>query len=141
MADRDACVFCKIVRGEAEGFRVYEDEGSVAFMDIFPVSEGHTLVVTKEHFESIFEASPEALAATSVAARKVARAIRTALDPSGLTVAQLNGAAAGQSVFHYHVHLIPRTGGDPFQMHGRKRAEPERLRELSEKIARAVERG
>ena len=129
------CIFCRIVRGEAPSFRVYEDALSLAFMDIAPVSEGHVLVVTREHFTNLFEATPEALAAVAKSTLLVAGAIRAELAPAGLAVAQLNGEAAGQTVFHYHVHLIPRKPGDGYVMHGRVPGKPERLRELARALA------
>jgi histidine triad (HIT) family protein len=129
------CIFCRIARGEAPSFRVYEDALSLAFMDIAPVSEGHVLVVTREHFTNLFEATPEALAAVAKSSLLVAGAIRAELAPAGLAVAQLNGEAAGQTVFHYHVHLIPRKPGDGYVMHGRVPGKPERLRELARALA------
>lgn len=139
MRQEEACIFCKIARGEAPCSRVHEDDLTLTFLDLFPVTDGHTLVITKEHFANVFEASEEALAAVASTSLRVARAIRKALAPEGLAVAQLNGAAAGQTVFHYHVHLIPRSMGDGFQLHGRKQGESERLREVAKAIAAAIE--
>jgi histidine triad (HIT) family protein len=119
-------------------FRVHEDESTLTFLDLFPVTEGHTLVVTKQHFPNVFEASEPALTAVAATSLKVARAIRKALEPDGLAVAQLNGEAAGQTVFHYHMHLIPRTAGEPFRLHGRRRGDPERLRQVAGAIAQAL---
>lgn len=138
MGNGNDCVFCRIVRGETPSFRVHEDESTLTFLDLFPVTEGHTLVVTKQHFPNVFEASEPALTAVAATSLKVARAIRKALEPDGLAVAQLNGEAAGQSVFHYHMHLIPRTAGEPFQLHGRRRGDPERLRQVAGAIAQAL---
>jgi histidine triad (HIT) family protein len=131
------CIFCRIVRGEAPAYRVHEDDRVLVFMDIFPVTDGHTLVVTKEHFENVFEATQESLQAVAAASWRAARAIRTALDPDGLMVFQLNGQAAGQSVFHYHMHLLPRRAGEPLALHTRVPGEPERLRAVSERLAAA----
>jgi histidine triad (HIT) family protein len=105
---QDDCIFCRIVRGEVPCFQVCEDDRTLTFMDIFPVAEGHTLVITKEHFSDIFEVDGETLAAVAAASLRVAQAIRRALNPDGLGVFQLNGSAAGQSVFHYHMHRIER---------------------------------
>jgi histidine triad (HIT) family protein len=129
------CVFCGIVRGEAPCFKVYEDELTLAFMDIQPVADGHALVVTKQHFANIFEASPEALSAVTATAGRVARAIRQELGPEGLMVFQLNGAAAGQTVFHYHVHLIPRSSGDALRLHSRVRGEDAELLRIAKLLA------
>src|SRR5262245_51394144 len=108
------CIFCRIVSGEAPAARVHEDALTLTFMDLFPVTRGHTLIITKEHCDNIFEASATALAAVASISRRVALAIRKELAPEGLGVFQLNGAAAGQTVFHYHMHLIPRAPGEAF---------------------------
>jgi histidine triad (HIT) family protein len=129
------CIFCRIVRGDAPSFRVYEDALTLAFMDIAPVSDGHVLVIPREHFENVFEVSPEAAAAVALSARRVALALRAELSPDGLAVAQLNGEAAGQTVFHYHVHVVPRRDGDGLVIHGRGAGPPERLRELAEALS------
>ncbi len=129
------CIFCGIVRGEAPCFKVYEDELTLAFMDVLPVADGHTLVVTKQHFENIFEASPEALSAVTATAARVARAIREELGPEGLMVFQLNGAAAGQTVFHYHMHLIPRSTGEELRLHSRVRGDDAELLRIAKLLA------
>ncbi len=135
MAD---CIFCKIVRGEAPAAWVSEDEHTVVFMDAFPVTDGHTLVVTREHFEDLFAATPAALGAVAAMAKRVAHAISTVLHPDGLMVFQLNGAAAGQTVFHYHMHLMPRAAGEPLALHARVPGNPGRLRELADALAAAL---
>jgi histidine triad (HIT) family protein len=134
------CIFCQIIEGRAPSFRVDEDAATLAFLDLFPVAQGHTLVVTKAHYENVFEASPEALAGVATASRRVAHAIRKAIAPEGLGVFQLNGAAAGQTVFHYHMHLVPRWQGQKFELHSRVRGEAEALRATAAKIAAAIER-
>jgi len=116
---KDDCIFCKIVSGDAPSFKVAEDDLTYSFMDIFPVAPGHTLIITKEHFTDIFEATPEAIAAVAATSVRVAGAIDSTLGPDGLGVFQLNREAAGQTVFHYHVHLIPRSRGDALQLHTR----------------------
>lgn len=132
------CIFCKIVSGEAPCARVAEDDRTIVFMDLFPVSEGHTLVVTKEHFENLYETTPEAMAAVSAMAKRVADALRTELSPDGLSVYQANGAAAGQTVFHYHMHLMPRAQGSNLTLHGRRQADPGALRQQAEALARRL---
>lgn len=127
----DDCIFCRIVAGSAPSHRVYEDERTLAFMDIFPVSDGHTLVITKEHAATIFEASEEALTAVAATARRIAHALQTTLAPDGLMIFQLNGAAAMQTVFHYHMHLLPRRTGEPLALHTRVPGNPERLAEIA----------
>jgi histidine triad (HIT) family protein len=139
MRHRDDCIFCRIVRGEMPCFKVCEDDRTLTFMDVFPVAQGHTLVVTKEHFSDIFEVDGEALAAVAATSLRVAHAIRRALDPDGLGVFQLNRAAAGQTVFHYHMHLLPRRTGEAFALHSRNRADDEQLRATAKRIAAALE--
>lgn len=139
MSDGRDCIFCRIVTGEALCARVHEDEATLTFMDLFPVSRGHTLVITKRHYADIFEAPGEALAAVAKVARRVARAIRCELQPEGLGVFQLNGAAAGQTVFHYHMHLIPRAAGEPFLLHGRTAASQADREEVARRLAMALE--
>ena len=106
------CVFCRIVAGQIPSTRVYEDELTVAFMDIGQVNPGHVLVAVKPHAESLYALDDAQAAAVQRAAARVARAIRDAFSPQGLSVYQANGKAAGQTVFHYHVHLVPRYEGD-----------------------------
>ena len=132
------CIFCKIVRGEAPAAKVYEDERTLVLLDIFPVTDGHTLVITKEHAANFFAASLAALQAVMATAKRVAHAIDSVLHPDGLMVFQLNGAAAGQSVFHYHLHLMPRAHGEPLALHARRPGDPNRLRELAAALAAAM---
>jgi histidine triad (HIT) family protein len=106
------CVFCKIRDGQIPSFKIHEDERTITFMDINPLNSGHCLVVTKAHAATIFEADVEDLVAAMAAAKKVALAIREALKPDGLNILQANGAAAFQSVPHFHLHLIPRWAND-----------------------------
>ena len=109
MAD---CVFCKIRDGEIRSMRVYEDDRTFCIMDINPLNPGHCLVITKTHAPTIFEADPEDLQAAIATAQTVATAIKAALAPQGLNMLQANGAAAFQSVPHFHLHLIPRFDND-----------------------------
>jgi histidine triad (HIT) family protein len=106
------CVFCRIVAGQIPSTRVYEDELVLAFMDIGEVNPGHVLVALKPHAENLYALDDAQAAAVARASARVARAIRAAFGPAGLSVYQANGAAAGQTVFHYHVHLVPRHDGD-----------------------------
>jgi histidine triad (HIT) family protein len=131
MSSEENCVFCRIVRGELPCQEVARDDATISFMDIAPVTDGHTLVVTREHYSNLFEAPPEALAGIMATAKRVAHAIRTVLAPDGLMVFQLNGAAAGQTVFHYHMHLMPRADGEPLALHARTPGDPARLAELA----------
>ena len=106
------CVFCKIRDGQIPSIRVFEDQDTIAFMDINPLNEGHCLVVPRAHAATIFEIEEADLRAAISTTRRVARALREGLGPQGLNVLQANGAAAFQSVPHYHLHLIPRWHND-----------------------------
>jgi histidine triad (HIT) family protein len=133
-----ACIFCRIVGGEAPCERVYEDERVIAFMDHAPAGDGHLLVVPKPHYENLLEADEASLLAVMSVSRRLAHALKRALSPDGIGVHQLNGAAAGQTVFHYHMHLIPRNHGDPISFHGRKAGDPVRLAANAQRIAAAL---
>jgi histidine triad (HIT) family protein len=106
------CVFCRIREGQIPSTRVYEDDRTIAFMDINPLNEGHTLVIPRVHAATLFEADDADLGAALATAKRVAVAIRQALHPDGLNLLQANGAAAFQSVPHFHFHLVPRFTGD-----------------------------
>jgi histidine triad (HIT) family protein len=106
------CVFCRIVAKEIPAALVYEDELTIAFMDAGQVNPGHVLVAAKGHAETLFDLNDAQAAALLRAAVRVARGIRSAFQPQGLSVYQANGKAAWQSVFHYHMHLLPRHEGD-----------------------------
>ncbi len=131
-------IFAKIVRGEAPCFKVYEDAHTLAFMDIMPQAEGHTLVIPKEGAESIFDLSSEAAAALIETTKKVAAAVKEVTNAPGIMLAQLNGAAAGQTVFHIHFHVIPRSSGIDLQLHARGKADFEHVKALAGKIAAAI---
>ncbi|WP_216829389.1 HIT family protein [Alkalihalobacterium elongatum] len=109
------CIFCKIVQGEIPAAKVYEDEHVLAFMDISQVTKGHTLVIPKVHQENIFELDEEVASHLFSVVPKIANSIKKQFNPVGLNIVNNNGEAAGQTVFHYHIHLIPRYGeGDGF---------------------------
>jgi histidine triad (HIT) family protein len=133
------CIFCKIVAGELPSHRVTEDDETLVFMDIFPVSAGHTLVIPKAHCENLYDVPAGLERSIAATARRVALAIRRALAPEGLMVFQLNGAAAGQTVFHYHMHLLPRSEGEPLALHTRVPGDPARLVDQAARIAAALE--
>ena len=134
----DQCIFCKIVHDQAPANKVYEDDHTLAFMDIAPVTDGHTLVITKEHFATLFEATTDALRAVAATAKRVAHGLEKVVKPDGLMVFQLNGTAAGQTVFHYHLHLMPRGHGEPLALHARKPGDPARLAALARALGAAV---
>ena len=138
MAYDPSNIFAKIVRGETPAFKVYEDAHTIAFMDIMPQAEGHTLVIPKEHAETILDLSDEGAAALVRTTKKVAAAVKEVTKAPGLMLAQLNGPAAGQSVFHVHFHIIPRAGGIDLRLHAREKADFEKLKVIAAKIAAAV---
>lgn len=102
------CLFCKIINGDIPSTKVYEDEHVYAFMDIMPLTKGHTLLIPKQHCQDLFEMPEDVAANLYKAAPKVANAIKKAFNPAGMNTVNNNGAFAGQTVFHYHLHLIPR---------------------------------
>ncbi len=115
MADPD-CIFCKIVAGEIPSTRVHEDERTVAFMDVNPGARGHLLVVPREHAADLHEISDDDLAAVARTARDMAAKAVDRLGAEGVNIIQNNGRAAWQTVFHYHVHVVPRWPGDPIEL-------------------------
>lgn len=132
-------IFSRIVAGEIPAVKVYEDDATLAFMDISPASRGHTLVICKAEHADLFDIPPELLAAVHLAVQRVARAVRAALAPDGMNIIQNNGAAAGQSVFHYHVHIIPRWEGDgALRLWQPQQADPAALQALAEQIRAAL---
>jgi len=111
-------IFAKILRSEAPAAKVFEDDHVVAFMDVFPQSRGHTLVIPKHsQARNLLEVEPEILSAMILGVQRVTKAVRAALKPDGVMVAQFNGASAGQTVYHLHFHIIPRWEGDAVRGH------------------------
>ena len=132
-------IFAKILRGEVPSVKIYEDDKTLAFMDVMPQAEGHTLVIPKEPAENIFELSPEGAAAMVRTTQKVANAVKKGLDAPGIMLFQLNGKQAGQSVFHVHFHIVPRSGGVDLKLHARGMESPDKLKAIAEKIKAALE--
>jgi histidine triad (HIT) family protein len=132
-------VFARILRGEIPAHKVFEDEQTLAFMDVMPQVDGHTLVIPKVEAENIFDLAPESLAATILTTQRVARAVRKAFDAPGVMVAQLNGRGAGQSVFHIHFHVIPRQDGIDLRLHARGMADAQLLAAHAAKIRAALD--
>jgi histidine triad (HIT) family protein len=129
------CVFCKIVAGQMPCFKLLEDDNALAIMDIYPANDGHCLVLTKEHYPTLFDISDEAFAAVSRSIIRVARAVNQALSPVGLNLIQTNGPGAQQSVRHFHVHVLPRKLGDQLKLNwGVKPGDSETIAALAEKI-------
>ena len=120
-------IFALIIAGQASAHKVYEDDYTLAFMDLMPQADGHTLVIPKCEAIDLLDADPEYLARTIQATQKIAIAVKAAFSADGVMVAQLNGAAAGQTVFHLHFHIIPRQGGVDFALHAKDMADAEVL--------------
>lgn len=108
MQEPHDCLFCGIVSGKHGSFKVYEDDKVLAFLDIRPIHRGHTLVVPREHYENIHEIPDEVLAYVHMVAKRIAAAQQKAWSSPGIAIAQNNGRAAGQVIFHFHVHVIPK---------------------------------
>lgn len=136
------CIFCKIVKGEIPAAKVYEDQYVLAFLDISQVTKGHTLIIPKTHIENIFELPEDIAAHLFSVVPKIANAIKKEFKPLGLNIVNNNGEAAGQSVFHYHLHLIPRYGeGDGFGAVWKDHSseyKPEQLHNIASSIAKAI---
>ncbi len=115
------CIFCEIVAGNIPASTVYEDECVFAFMDIAPANPGHTLVIPKRHYRNLYDMPTEVGSNIMQAAIPIANAIKTALKPDGLNLFQSNEAAGFQTVFHFHLHIIPRWKGDPIRLPWRPR--------------------
>lgn len=131
-------VFAKILRGEIPAHKVYEDDDVLVFMDVMPQAPGHALVVPKAASRNLFDADPAVLARLLPIVQKVARAVKAAFAADGVSVFQYNEPAGGQSVFHLHVHVVPRREGVPLQPHSGKMEDPAVLAANAEKLRRAL---
>src|SRR5690606_16572473 len=138
MSYDDSNVFAKILRGELPAHKVYEDEQTLAFMDIMPRGKGHTLVIPKTPARNILDATPEQLAACMATVQRIARAVMKAFDAPGVTIQQFNESAGGQVVFHLHFHVLPRWVGVPLGSHTGKMEDSEVLAANAEKIRQEV---
>ena len=127
-------IFAKILKGEIPCHRLYEDEDTLAFLDIMPRTEGHALVITKEPAPDLFGITPAGLGKLMAVVQKLAPKIKDAVGADGVLIQQFNGAAAGQTVFHLHVHIVPRKEGEPMRPEGTKMADPDVLAATADKI-------
>ena len=132
-------IFARILRDELPSHRVYEDDQTVALMDVMPQADGHTLVIPRAEAEYIYDIPADALAAVVLTTQRVARAVQKAFDAPGILIAQLNGRAAGQSVFHLHFHIVPRHAGLELRFHARDMADPDLLAEHAARIRAALD--
>ncbi|RNJ42914.1 HIT family protein [Mesorhizobium erdmanii] len=131
-------IFAKILRGEIPSHRVYEDDAVVAFMDVMPQGPGHTLVVPKAPSRNLLDANPSTFGPLFNVVQKVAQAVKKALNADGVTILQFNEPASGQTVYHLHIHVIPRFDGIPLKPHTGTMEKPEVLVEHAEKIRAAL---
>ncbi len=131
-------IFAKILRGEAPCVRVYEDDAALAFMDVMPRAEGHTLVIPKVFARALFDIDPQELARLMPAVQKVGRAVMAGMKAEGLSLQQFNETAGGQQVFHLHFHLLPRWSGIPLRPPGGPFQSAEALRPNAERIIAAL---
>jgi len=136
----DNCIFCKIIAGEAAGSFVYENEHVVAFLDINQPNEYKTLVLPRRHAEMIYDLSEQEATEILPVARKIAQAIQTITQCDGMNIFQANGAVAGQEVFHYHLHLLPRYKDDGHQWRKTNLANRETLDKLATDLRAELER-
>lgn len=134
MAYDENNVFAKVLRGEIPCHKIYEDEDTLAFLDIMPRTEGHALVVTKEKARDLFDVKPEALGKLMAVVQKLAPKIKDAVGAEGVLIQQFNGAAAGQTVFHLHVHIIPRKEGEALKPPASIMEDQAKLAATAEKI-------
>ncbi|MGI4816228.1 MAG: HIT family protein [Janthinobacterium lividum] len=135
-----ANIFAKILRNELPCIKLFEDDATIAIMDIMPQADGHVLVIPKEAAVGLLDLSPEAASAAIRTVQKLAKAVRDALQPAGLFIAQANGAPAGQTIPHCHFHIIPNETGKPFRPHAVERADDALLRDYASKIIAALEK-
>ena len=138
MAYDENNVFAKVLRGEIPCHKLYEDEDTLAFLDIMPRAEGHALVITKEKARDLFDVSPQALVKLMAVVQKLAPKIQKAVGAEGVLIQQFNGSAAGQTVFHLHVHIVPRKAGETLKPHAGKMEEQAKLAATAEKIRKAL---
>ncbi|GAA0490812.1 HIT family protein [Salinibacillus aidingensis] len=138
MAD---CIFCKILDGEIPSAKIYEDDDVYAFLDISQVSKGHTLVIPKNHTENIFETDPEVAEKVFSRIPKIANALRKTYQPKGLNILQNNGEFAGQTVFHLHIHLIPRYDDDKdgFDLKWETHPDEHDLQQIADEVTKNID--
>ncbi|MGZ8364215.1 MAG: HIT family protein [Caulobacteraceae bacterium] len=133
-------IFARIIRGEIPAAKICESDRVLAIMDAFPQARGHALVLHKvSQARNLLDAEPETVAEVMATVQQVARAVRAALNPDGIVVTQFNGAPAGQTIFHLHVHVLPRWADQPLGKHGGGMADPGELRALAAKVAERLE--
>ncbi|MCC6471618.1 MAG: HIT family protein [Alphaproteobacteria bacterium] len=139
MSADPTCIFCKIVAGAIPCFKLHEDDETIAFMDINPGNDGHALAIPKAHHPDLFSLPPPLAAAVARTAQRVAIAVQKALKPDGINLVQANGKGAEQSVFHFHLHVLPRRVGDQLKLNwGHRAGDMARIKANFEKIKAAM---
>ena len=116
MVKDENCIFCRIVSEELPRIEVFEDFHTLAFMDINPIAPGHVLIISKKHSENLYDTPDEQLSHVVASVKRVAKGVRKALNPDGVSLIQANGKGAAQSVLHFHIHVVPRTTGDELKI-------------------------
>lgn len=132
-------IFAKILAGEMPCVKVYEDGGTLAFMDTFPQSRGHVLVIPRVPSRNLLDVAPKNIGRLFGTVQRIAVAVEAVMKPDGIVVTQFNGAPAGQTVFHTHVHIIPRYSDEPLKPHGGDMADTAELQKIAEKIRAKLE--
>ena len=132
----EECLFCKIVKGELPSSKIYEDEDTLAFLDLFPVNKGHSLVISKEHYETIFDVPAESLAKISSVMKNVADAVKKGVNADGISIAQSNGKDAGQVIPHIHFHIMPRFKDDGLKLWPQGKYEEGEMDKFKEDISK-----
>ncbi|MBD3406786.1 MAG: HIT domain-containing protein [Candidatus Lokiarchaeota archaeon] len=143
MTNNEECLFCKIIQGEIPSTKVFEDDKVLAFMDIYPVSEGHCLLIPKDHYANMFDVDKDVLAHLSKRLADLTRMVNRAFKPDGVLNTVANGPGAGQEIPHLHFHVIPRNKGDEFGFrfpdgYREKMASQEDLKKIASKITEAI---
>lgn len=133
------CIFCKIVKGEIPSHKIYEDDHILAFLDIRPVSPGHTLVIPKDHFENIYTLPDEIMARLALVTKKLSIAIRNSVDSQGINIGMNNEEVAGQVIFHSHIHIMPRREDDGLKLWPQKDYSPGEAEEIANLIRKSID--
>ncbi len=133
-------IFARILRGEIPAHKVHEDDSTLVILDVMPQADGHTLIIPKAAAENLFDLEPQMAEAVMRVGQRVALAARQVFQPDGITLMQFNGAEAGQTVFHFHLHVIPRYAGQALRSHGRGFADPTVLAEQAERLRVELQR-
>lgn len=128
------CVFCKIINGEIPSYKIYEDDNAIAILDISQATLGHTLILPKKHYENILEIPTETLASLASTVKNVTNILQTKLNPEGFNILNNCGQAAGQTVMHFHIHIIPRYNGDDLEIKFNDHGKDFDLKALHEKL-------